>query len=256
MFKLVTWNINSIRMRLDRLVGYLGAYQPDLVCLQETKCTDDQFPVDALRDAGYESHFCGEKSYNGVAFLAPVGRKLDVLARKLPTMADAGCRYIEADIDGIHFGSVYAPNGKAVDSEAFGKKLAWFSALRDHVAGKADQPVILAGDFNIAPSDTDCYDPKVVEGGLLVSKPEREAFNQLLNLGLKDTFRELNPDQAGFSWWDYRQLAFPKNRGFRIDLILASHHLLSDCRRVFVERDQRKGQKPSDHAPVCAEFEF
>jgi exodeoxyribonuclease-3 len=253
--KLASWNINSLRKRQERLLDWLAEKQHDVVCLQETKCSDDQFPEMALAGAGYRSVFHGQKSYNGVAILAR-GELLDPQPSLCDELVDEQARVIAATFDGIRIFCIYAPNGQAVGSPAFAYKLQWFARLRDCVvrAQKTFAEVIVCGDFNVAPEDRDVHDPALWEGAIMCSEPERAAFATLEQLGLRDTLRIHHPEPGLFTWWDYRMLAFPKNRGLRIDGILASDNLAACCIASGIDREMRKGQDPSDHAPIWADF--
>jgi exodeoxyribonuclease-3 len=251
--RIASWNINSLRKRQDRLFAWLEQRRPEVVCLQETKCTDDQFPVLALQAVGYHSVYHGEKSYNGVAILSQ-GEPLDVRASLCDEIADPQARVIAATVRDIRVFSIYAPNGQAVGLPAYQYKLQWFERLRDCLIKETNPQLIVCGDFNVAPGDTDVHDPALWRGAIMCSDGERTAFQHLCNLGLADTLR-LHHDEAGlFSWWDYRMLAFPKNRGLRIDVILASGALAKKCTAAGIDREMRKGKEPSDHAPVWADF--
>jgi len=256
--KLAAWNINSLRRRQDQLFGWLTATTPDVVCLQETKCPDDQFPVLALQAAGYHSAYHGEKSYNGVAILSKAEPK-DVRVSLCDEVADPQARVISATLEGIRVYSVYAPNGQAVGSPAYDYKLKWYSRLRqcvshDLAAAGGNLDVVVAGDFNVAPEDVDVHDPALWRGAIMCSDGERAALADLCSIGLVDTLRLHHQEQGMFTWWDYRMLAFPKNRGLRIDGVLASAPLAKRCTAAGIDRDLRKGKEPSDHAPIWAEF--
>jgi exodeoxyribonuclease-3 len=253
--KIVSWNINSLRKRQDRLLAWLTDTHPDVVCLQETKCTDAQFPELALRAAGYHSAFHGQKSYNGVAILAKTAL-LDVRASLCDEEEDPQARVIAATIGSVRVYSVYAPNGQAVGSPAYDYKLKWYERLRKCLLENegVERDLTVCGDFNVAPKDEDVYDPDLWGGAIMCSDGERAAFDELCGVGLNDTLRIHHPEPGLFSWWDYRMLAFPKNRGLRIDAILASRSLAAGCTAAGIERDMRKGKEPSDHAPVWAEF--
>ena len=255
--KIVSWNINSLRKRQDRLLAWLAETQPDVVCLQETKCTDEQFPELALRAAGYHSAFHGQKSYNGVAILAKTA-PLDVRAALCDEEEDPQARVIAASIGPVRVYSVYAPNGQAVGSPAYDYKLKWYARLRKCLLESegVEKQLAICGDFNVAPRDEDVYDPGLWRGAIMCSDGERAAFQQLCSAALSDTLRIHHPEPGLFSWWDYRMLAFPKNRGLRIDAILASRSLAERCAAAGIEREMRKGKEPSDHAPVWAEFEL
>jgi exodeoxyribonuclease III len=251
--KIASWNINSLRKRQDRLFSWLEQARPDVVCLQETKCTDEQFPVLALKAVGYHSAYHGEKSYNGVAILSRAAQ-VDVRASLCDEVVDPQARVIAVSVNDIRVFSIYAPNGQAVGSPAYHYKMEWFKRLGECVAKEANPQLIVAGDFNVAPEDADVHDPALWRGALMCSEGERASFQHLCDAGLIDTLR-LHHKQAGlFSWWDYRMLAFPKNRGLRIDAILASTALAKKCTSARIDREMRKGKDPSDHAPIWAEF--
>jgi exodeoxyribonuclease-3 len=253
--RIVSWNINSLRKRQDRLLGWLRETQPDVVCLQETKCTDEQFPADALREAGYFSAFHGQKSYNGVAILSTVEPR-EVRPALCDEEEDPQARVIAATINDVRVFSVYAPNGQAVGSPAYEYKLKWYERLRscltNHESAAAN--LVVCGDFNVAPADEDVHDPALWRGAIMCSDGERAAFHSLCDSGLVDTLRLHRKETGIFSWWDYRMLSFPKNRGLRIDAVLASRGLADRCTDAGIDREMRKGKEPSDHAPVWAEF--
>lgn len=251
--KIASWNINSLRKRQDRLFAWLESTQPDVVCLQETKCTDEQFPVLALQAAGYHCAYHGEKSYNGVAILSKTAPGA-VRAGLRDEVADAQARVIAATISGVRVFSIYAPNGQAVGSPAYEYKLKWYGRLRDCLAKESNPCLAVCGDFNVAPADEDVHDPALWRGAIMCSDDERAAFRLLADAGLSDTLRLHHKEAGLFSWWDYRMLAFPKNRGLRIDAILATEPLAQKCTSAGIDRDMRKGKEPSDHAPVWAEF--
>jgi exodeoxyribonuclease-3 len=253
--RLVSWNINSLRKRQERLVGWLRESGPDIVCLQETKCTDDQFPEQALRNAGYHSAFHGQKSYNGVAILArsELGGVRNSLGDEV---ADEHARVIAATFGDIRVVCIYAPNGQAIGAPAYEYKLQWYARLNRYLTEqlKAFPRLIVCGDFNIAPENRDVYEPALWRGAIMCSEQERSAFDALCAMGFADTLRLHHPEEGLFSWWDYRMLSFPKNRGLRIDAILASKPVAARCTDGGIEREMRKGKEPSDHAPVWAEF--
>jgi exodeoxyribonuclease III len=251
--KIVSWNINSLRKRQDRLFPWLEQAQPDVVCLQETKCTDEQFPVLALQAAGYHAVYHGEKSYNGVAILSK-SVPGDVAISLGNDEPDSQARVIAATIDRVRVYSVYVPNGQAIGSAAYQYKLRWFARLRERLALEKVADTVVAGDFNVAPGDMDAHDPDLWRDAIMCSDEERAALKSITDLGLSDTLRQLHPEVRLFSWWDYRMLAFPKDRGLRIDLILAGGDLMKQCTGAGVDREMRKGKDPSDHAPVWAEF--
>ncbi len=249
--RVVSWNINSLRKRQERLLNWLASTQPDVVCLQETKCTDEQFPVLDLKAAGYHAAFHGQKSYNGVAILSKI-EPTDVRVALCDEEEDPQARAIAATIAGLRIYSIYAPNGQAVGSPAYDYKMKWYERLRNCLQRESPaQPLVVCGDFNVAPKDEDIYDPDLWRGAIMCSEGERKAFEQLCGIGLVDTLRLHHSETGLFSWWDYRMLSFPKNRGLRIDAILAGKSL---CSAAGIEREMRKGKEPSDHAPVWAEF--
>lgn len=251
--KLVTWNVNSIRQRFERLVALLARHAPDVVCLQETKTTDADFPAEALRAAGYASVFAGQKAYNGVAILAK-GEMADVTRGFRDGGDDEQARLIAATIGGVRVICAYVPNGQSVGSEKYAYKLEWLERLRKMLDREGDhtRPLALVGDFNVAPADADVHDPEAWRGQVLVSEPERAALRHVLDYGLVDAFRDRYPDKVAFTWWDYRMLGFPKNHGLRIDHMLMTRPLAVRLEDVVIDRDERKGKSPSDHAPVLA----
>ena len=253
---LAAWNVNSLNVRLPRLLAWLAATKPDVVCLQETKLEDHKFPVVDIAAAGYTAHFTGQKTYNGVAILARDGLAVTDVAAGIPGLEDTQKRVLAATIAGIRVIDVYVPNGQSVDSDKYRYKLHWCAAaaafVRDELSRHANVAVL--GDFNVAPEDRDVHDPALWAGQVLCTGPERAAFAEFLAAGLKDSFRLFEQPPATFSWWDYRMLAFPKNRGLRIDHILLSAPLVARCTASRIERNERKGEKPSDHAPVLVEL--
>lgn len=255
--KIATWNVNSLTVRLPRLLDWLPVHAPDVLCLQETKIDDARFPRDELARAGYDALFSGQRTYNGVALLVRSGLPpaTDIVTA-LPGFADLQKRVIAATVAGVRVIDFYVPNGQAVDSDKYAYKLAWCAAatafLRSELARSESLAVV--GDFNIAPEDRDVHDPAAWAGQVLCSEPERSVFRDWLALGLADSFRLFAQPEKTFSWWDYRQLAFPKNRGLRIDHVLLSAPLAERCSGCRIDRDARKGEKPSDHAPVIVEI--
>ncbi|MEO7167273.1 MAG: exodeoxyribonuclease III [Spartobacteria bacterium] len=253
--RIASWNINSLRKRQERLLAWLSETQPDVVCLQETKCTDEQFPAAVLREAGYAAVFHGQKSYNGVAILAKEEPR-EVRMGFGDEIQDAQARIIAATVGEVRVISVYAPNGQAIGAPAFDYKLDWYVRLTKSLretAGALARTVV-CGDFNVAPRDEDVHDPALWHGAIMCSEEERAAFQSVVATGLADTLRLHHPDAGIFSWWDYRMLAFPKNRGLRIDAVLAGSELAARCTAAGVDRAMRKGKEPSDHAPVWADF--
>jgi len=253
-WRVASWNVNSLRVRLPQLGSWLEDSRPDVVGLQETKLTDDVFPHDALRALGYHAAASGQKTYNGVALLAR--EPLEDVVTDFTDLDDPQRRLIAATVAGVRCVNVYVPNGQAVGADKYEYKLRWLRSLRRFLQAELarHEHVVVTGDFNIAPEDRDVHDPVLWKDQILCSEPERDAFRGLLELGLSDTFRLFNDGNNTFSWWDYRQLAFPKNRGLRIDHILLSPALAQACSACRIDRNARKGDKPSDHAPVIAEF--
>ncbi len=250
--KLAAWNVNSLKVRLPQLLDYLAARQPDVVCLQETKLEDINFPRAELEAAGYQVAFAGQKTYNGVAILSrlPLG---DVQIG-IPGLDDAQKRVIAATVGDMRAVCVYIPNGQSVDSDKYQYKLAWLAALTDWLKQELQRypRLALLGDYNIAPEDRDVHDPVQWKDQVLCSGPEREAFQKLLGLGLKDSFRLFEQPEKSFTWWDYRMMGFRRNHGLRIDHILLSEALAASCTESRIDRDMRKLERPSDHAPVMA----
>jgi exodeoxyribonuclease-3 len=254
--RLVTWNVNSLNMRLQRLVDWLGANAPDVVCLQETKLEDERFPHDPIASAGYRAFVHGQRTYNGVALLVREGLPVDDVATGVTGFADVQKRLIAATVGGVRVVCAYVPNGQAPGTDKYAYKLAWCDAatamLRDALA--RHELLAFAGDMNIAPEARDVHDPALWEGQIHFSEPERQRFRDWIALGLVDSFRLFDQPPNTFSWWDYRMLAFPKNRGLRIDHVLLSPALAKRCTAARIDRNARKGEKPSDHAPVIAEL--
>jgi len=252
---IATWNINSIRMRLPRLVSYLQRRQPDVLCLQETKVVDDDFPVEAIRGAGYEVVFRGQKTYNGVAILSR--RPCTDVVRAMPDEGpDAEARLLAAGVDGVQVVNVYVPNGGEVGSAKYAFKLEWLARLRQFLDSsfRPGSPLAVCGDYNVAPEDRDVWDPEQWRGQILCSDPERRALAHVQEWGLQDSLRLHRRESGIYTWWDYRGGAFHRGWGLRIDHILVSAPLATRCSGVEVDRDERKGEKPSDHAPVVATF--
>lgn len=252
--KLVTWNVNSLNVRLPHVQDWLAANQPDVLCLQETKQQDIKFPYEALKEAGYNAVHSGQKTYNGVAIISP--HPIEDVQFDIPNYEDVQKRVISATINGIRVICVYIPNGQAVDSEKYHYKMGWLEAL---TAWLKDELVkypnlVVLGDYNIAPDDRDCHDPAAWEGDILVSPLERDAFEELIALGLHDSFRIFETDGGHYSWWDYRMMGFRRNRGMRIDHLLVSDALKSACTACTIDKAPRKLERPSDHTPVILEI--
>jgi exodeoxyribonuclease-3 len=253
--KLATWNVNSIRKRLDRVIPWLAEHRPDVLCLQETKVEDEAFPRAELEAAGYHVACHGQKTYNGVALLTRL--PASEFVRGLGDGADdAQARFLVATVGAMRVGTVYVPNGQAVGTDKFVYKLEWLARWRRWLSAHADPaaPLALCGDINIAPDDRDVYDPEGWKDQVLCHPDERAALTEICRFGLVDLFREHHREAGLYTWWDYRQLSFPKNLGLRIDLILCTPALASRCTSITIDRNARKGKNPSDHAPVIAEF--
>ena len=252
--KLATWNVNSLKIRLQHLTDWLHFAQPDVVCLQEIKLEDAKFPRGEIAAAGYASVFSGQKTYNGVAILARAA--LTDVQMGIPGFVHEHKRVVAATVDGIRVVCLYAPNGQSVGSEKYEYKLQWYAALRDWLKDELVRHPKLAvlGDLNIAPEDRDVHDPKLWEGQIHVSELERAAFRSILDLGLRDSFRLFEQADKTFSWWDYRMLAFRRNAGLRIDFILLSPALASRCTSCMIDKAPRKLERPSDHTPVVVEL--
>jgi exodeoxyribonuclease-3 len=255
--RVVTWNVNSLKARLARVEEWLAEVQPDVVCLQETKLADDAFPALTFSSLGYESAHHGEGRWNGVAILSRVG--LDDVAVNFGDgeAPDPEARLLSATCAGVRVASVYVPNGRALDHDHYRYKLRWLDRLLRHLERTCDPSgdVVVAGDFNIAPDDRDVHDPVKLVGATHVSEPERTALYRLYDWGLVDVFRQHHAESGLYSWWDYRGGDFHQGRGMRIDLVLASRPLADRATWSVVDRNARKGQQPSDHAPVIADFE-
>ena len=251
-----TWNVNSLRVRLPHLKDWLAANPVDVLALQETKIDDPGFPREEIESLGLQVAFSGQRTYTGVALLAK-GGIADVVPG-IPGFVDEQKRVLAATVGGIRVIDVYVPNGQEVGSDKYQYKLRWFDALRGYVAAElARHPrLVVLGDFNVAPEDRDVHDPKAWEGSVHVSAPERAALRALLDTGLEDCFRRFEQPEKAFSWWDYRMMAFRRNAGLRIDLILASSALAQNCGACHIDKAPRKLERPSDHAPVVARFDI
>ncbi|MHB8419484.1 MAG: exodeoxyribonuclease III [Myxococcales bacterium] len=254
--KLATWNVNSVRAREERVRAWLDANRPDVLCLQETKVEDGAFPLAAFQPQGYHVLTHGQRTYNGVAILSRAEPKDVLRGADLPG-GDPQARLLAATLDGVRVVSAYAPNGHAVGSEKFAYKLEWFRRLRALLDERfaRGEPLALVGDFNVAPEPRDVYDPEELAQDVLFHPDARAALAQITDFGLVDAFRALHPEPGLYSWWDYRQLAFPKNRGARIDHVLATPVLAARLRSAVIDREQRKGKQPSDHVPVVVELD-
>jgi len=248
--KLATWNVNSLAVRLPQLLDWLPVHQPDAMVLQETKLTDDKFPHAEIEAAGYRVHWFGQKTYNGVALLSK--NEATDIVRNIPGFDDPLARVITGTVDGLRIVGAYVPNGQAPGTDKFDYKLRWLRALREWIADEVlrHPKLVLLGDFNIAPDDRDVHDPIAWAGQILCTDEERDHLKKLVALGLVDGFRLFEQPPKSWSWWDYRNLAFRKNQGLRIDLILVSEALKPSVQACSIDRVTRKNERPSDHAPV------
>ena len=253
--KIATWNVNSLKVRLPHVTEWLDAHRPDALVLQEIKQTTDAFPADELAEAGYRSIASGQKTYNGVAVLArdePVDPVTD-----FPGFEDPQRRILASTINDVRVINLYVPNGSEVGSDKYAYKLRWLEALHGFLESElaAHERLVVLGDFNIAPKDEDVYDPEKWGDAVLCSPAERAALGKLLDLGLTDVYRKFDQPEKDYSWWDYRRAGFQRNAGLRIDLILASEAMSKACTASYIDKEPRAWERPSDHAPVVAEFD-
>ena len=254
--KIATWNVNSMKVRLPHVLEWLAANSPDVLVLQEIKQVTDAFPAGELREAGYESLANGQKTYNGVAVVARSAPDEPVL--EIPGLDDPQRRVLASTVDGVRVVNLYVPNGQAVGSEKYEYKLGWLAALREFLRDEMTrhEKLVVLGDFNIAPADEDVYDAETWGEAILCSPLERKALGELLGLGLTDVFRKFEQPEKTYSWWDYRAAGFRRNAGLRIDLILTSETMTERCKASYVDKEPRAWERPSDHAPVIAEFDL
>jgi exodeoxyribonuclease-3 len=252
--KIATWNVNSMNVRLPHVLEWLGNHEPDVLVLQEIKQLTENFPAEALEEIGYRSVASGQKTYNGVAVVSKTPPADPVT--DFPGFEDPQRRVLAATIDGVRVVNLYVPNGSEVGSKKYKYKLNWLAALRGFLEAELAQHenLVVLGDFNIAPADVDVYDPEKWGDAILCSPLERQALGKLFDLGLTDVFRQFEQPEGTFSWWDYRAAGFRRNAGLRIDLILASNSLTGCCTASYVDKEPRAWDRPSDHAPVIAEF--
>jgi len=251
---IATWNVNSLNVRLPHVLDWLNEHAVDVLCLQETKQEDSKFPYQALAAAGYHAIHAGQKTYNGVAIISK--HPIQEISIAIPGFADEQKRVIAATISGVRIICAYIPNGQSLESDKYQYKLGWLKAFTEYLRAElALHPKLaLLGDYNIAPEDRDVHDPKAWEGQVLVSAPERQAFQDFLGLGLTDSFRLFEQADASFSWWDYRMAGFRRNLGLRIDHILVSQGLVANCKASWIDKAPRKLERPSDHTPVILEL--
>jgi len=252
--KVATWNVNSLKVRLPHLLDWLARREPDIVCLQELKLEDVNFPRAPIEAAGYRCAVSGQKTYNGVAILARA--PLAEIQAGVPGFDDPQKRVVSATVEGTRVVCVYVPNGQSVGSEKYEYKLKWLAAFERWLREELSRHprLVVLGDYNVAPEDRDVHDPKAWEGQVLCSEPEREAFRKLLALGLADGFRLFEQPERSFTWWDYRMNGFRRNLGLRIDHILLSPELAARCAGCAIDLEPRRLERPSDHAPVVAEL--
>ncbi len=250
MIKIASWNVNSLKVRLEQVLEWLDSSNVDILALQETKLVDESFPLSVFTDKGYHVVFSGQKTYNGVALISKLPI-VDVVT-DITAFEDPQRRILAATIAGVRVINLYVPNGAELSSDKYIYKLNWLQKVSEfikHELSNYPQLVVL-GDFNIAPEDSDVHDPQEWQGCVLVSPEERKAFGVLLDSGLSDSFRCLNQNEIAYSWWDYRAAGFRRNRGLRIDHILLSKALLNVCQKAYIDKEPRKSERPSDHAPV------
>ncbi|MGB5292247.1 MAG: exodeoxyribonuclease III [Lysobacterales bacterium] len=252
--KVASWNVNSLNVRLPHVLAWCDTARPDILALQETKLTDDRFPVDELMKAGYHSVCSGQKTYNGVAILSR--EPATDIVTDVDGLDDPQRRILGATIGGVRIINLYVVNGSEVGSQKYTYKLHWLEQVNRWVADEMQKhdKLIVLGDFNIAPEDRDVHDPEAWKDKILCSKPERKALQTMLDFGLTDTFRLFKQEEKTWSWWDYRMAAFRRNMGLRIDLVLASKALADNCKAAYIDKEPRRQERPSDHAPAVAEF--
>jgi exodeoxyribonuclease-3 len=252
--KIATWNVNSLTVRLPQVLDWLATHPVDVLCLQETKLTDDKFPHAEFSAAGYQAQWFGQKTYNGVALLSR--EPASEVVKNIPGFADEQARVIAGTVGGVRVIGAYFPNGQAPDSEKFTYKMAWLQALQQWIGSESTQhsKLVLVGDYNIAPEDRDVYDPVAWAGQIHCTPQERNHFQQLMGLGLVDAFRLFEQAPKSWSWWDYRNLAFRKNQGLRIDHVLVSQTLKAQVVSCVIDKLPRKNERPSDHAPVVVDL--
>jgi len=252
--KIATWNVNSLNVRLPQVLDWCRRESPDMLALQETKLPDEKFPREEIERFGYQAVFSGQKTYNGVAILSR--DPASDIVRDIPGFSDPQRRVLAATIGTVRIVDLYVPNGESIESDKYRYKLDWLAHLTRWLQREreAHARMVVLGDFNIAPEPQDVYNPKQWEGNVLFSEPEREAFRALLSIGLVDTFRLFDQPEKSFSWWDYRMQGFKRNHGLRIDHVLASPALAGHCIASRIDTGPRGLERPSDHAPVLAEF--
>ena len=248
--KIATWNVNSLKVRLEQVLAWLDEFQPDVLALQEIKCETQNFPFESFLAKGYQATASGQKTYNGVAILAK--KNIENIVTDIETLADPQRRILAATIADVRIINLYVPNGEAILSEKYSYKLNWLKHLSEFISEQLTlfPKLIVLGDFNIAPEDKDVHDPDLWRGQVLCSEPERKSFQDWISFGLKDSFRLFSQPEKIFSWWDYRNLGLQKNHGLRIDHILISEALVPFASQCIIDKSARKKTRPSDHAPV------
>ena len=253
--KIATWNVNSVRVRIGQVLSWLDLHRPDALALQETKVVDEDFPEEAFLEIGYHAYYSGQKTYNGVAVLTAA--EGEDISTSFPGLDETQKRYISITIGSVRIINIYVPNGLDIGTEQYAYKLDWLHCFSRYLAEERTRHAhtVVLGDFNITPADIDVFDPNICSGQILCSEAERQALIDLMGSEFVDVFRQRNVEKQVFSWWDYRGGAFRRNRGLRIDLLLASKQLAETCRYCEIDREQRMLEKPSDHAPVFALFE-
>lgn len=256
MFKLASWNVNSLKVRLEQVLEWLETSQVDVLAMQETKLIDDNFPVTAFTDKGYHVVYAGQKTYNGVAVVSR--HPISEVVTDIPGLDDPQRRILAVTTAGIRLINLYVPNGADLTSDKYLYKLNWLQKVSEFIKLQLSQfpKVAVVGDFNIAPEDRDVHDPIEWQGCVLVSPAERQAFSELLRFGLHDSFRNFEQEEKLFSWWDYRAAGFRRNRGLRIDHVLLNSELNTLCRQSKIDKEPRKVERPSDHAPVWVELDL
>ncbi len=250
MYRIASWNVNSIKVRVEHVVQWLEDNEVDVLALQEIKCLDEQFPISPFIDLGYEVVVSGQKTYNGVAIISR--KEADDIVTDIPDLDDPQRRILAATIDGIRVINLYVPNGQSIDSEKYHYKLDWLNKVTEYIRQEKERnpKVVVLGDFNIAPEDIDVYDPKEWKDCVLVSAKEREALERIKRLGFADSFRLCQKGGDHYSWWDYRGGSFRQNKGLRIDLILISGVLADVCQNAYIDKSPRSWERASDHTPV------
>lgn len=256
MYKLASWNVNSLKVRLEQVLDWMEQTHTDVLALQETKLIDDHFPADAFKEKGYHIVYSGQKTYNGVAIISR--NPIEDIITDIAGLEDPQRRILAVTISGIRLINLYVPNGADLTSEKYPYKLNWLEKVTAFIQQQMSiySKLAVVGDFNIAPEDRDVHNPLEWQGCVLVSPAEREAFAGILELGLHDSFRNFEQDENEFSWWDYRAAGFRRNRGLRIDHILLSAELNELCRESKIDKEPRKAERPSDHAPVWVSLEI